>query len=126
MCQAQFAHFAVWTPKGIHIERIEPCLEYFYGVLEKVKTFYLRAILPEVIGKWYSKQKVTPCNNTNSSPAEEEHITEVWYNCNKPEETGKAMIGCDNPSCPIEWFHMSCLNMESIPRGKWYCPDCEL
>ena len=99
------------TPKGIHIERIEPCLEFFYGVLEKIKTFYLRAILPEVIGKWYSKQKVTPCNNTNSSPAEEEHITEVWCYCNKPEETGKAMVGCDNPSCPIEWFHMSCLNM---------------
>ena len=36
------------------------------------------------------------------------------------------MIACDNPSCPIEWFYMSCLNMESIPREKWYCPDCEL
>ena len=28
LCQAQFAHFAVWTPKGIHIECIEPCVEF--------------------------------------------------------------------------------------------------
>ena len=84
LCQAQFAHFAVWTPKGIHIERIEPCVEFFHGVFE-----------------------------------------EVWCYCRKPEETGKPMIGCDNPACPIEWYHMACLNMELVPREKWYCPDCE-
>ena len=65
-----FVSSTICTLCSIHIELIEPCLEYFYGVLEKVKTFYLRAILPEVIGKWYSKQKVTPCNDTNSSPAD--------------------------------------------------------
>ena len=57
LCQAQFAHFAVWTPKGIHIERIQPCVEFFHGVVAKVKLFYLRVnILPELIGTWYSKQ----------------------------------------------------------------------
>ena len=121
LCQAQFA---VWTPKGIHMERIEQCLEFFHGLVEKVLTFYLRTINPELIGKWYSKQKVTPCNNnTKPSPAEEEHKTEVGCYCNKLEETGKAMINCDYSSCPIEWFHMACLNI--APRGKWYCPDCE-
>ena len=126
LCQAQFAHFAVWTPKGIHIERVEPCVEFFHGVVAKVQPFYLRVILPELIGKWYSKQKLTPCTNKKSSPAEEEQITEeVWCYCRKPEETGKPMIACDNPACPIEWYHMACLNMELVPRGKWYCPDCE-
>ena len=126
LCQAKFVHFAVWTPKGIHIDGIEPSLEFFHVVLEKVKTFYLQAILPEILGKSYSRKKLTPCSNKNSSPGEEEHRTELWCYCNKPEETGKAMIGCDNPNCPIEWFHMECLNMESIPRGKWCCPDCEV
>jgi hypothetical protein len=34
------------------------------------------------------------------------------------------MIGCDNPECTIEWFHFSCVNLTSKPRGKWFCPYC--
>ncbi|CAI9732033.1 of growth 1-like [Octopus vulgaris] len=34
------------------------------------------------------------------------------------------MIGCDNDLCPIEWFHFSCVNLTSKPKGKWYCPKC--
>ena len=36
------------------------------------------------------------------------------------------MIGCDNKSCPIMWFHVNCLNINSIPDGKWLCTDCQL
>lgn len=34
------------------------------------------------------------------------------------------MVGCDNPSCPIEWFHYGCVGLSDAPKGKWYCPDC--
>ena len=34
------------------------------------------------------------------------------------------MIACDNPDCPIEWFHIGCMGLSSIPKGKWYCPKC--
>ncbi|KAJ8384281.1 hypothetical protein AAFF_G00206380 [Aldrovandia affinis] len=34
------------------------------------------------------------------------------------------MIGCDNPDCPIEWFHFSCVDLTTKPKGKWYCPRC--
>ena len=34
------------------------------------------------------------------------------------------MIACDNTDCKIKWFHTKCLKLESIPGGKWYCPDC--
>ena len=35
------------------------------------------------------------------------------------------MIACDNNYCTIEWFHLKCLKIssDSIPKGKWYCPD---
>jgi len=35
------------------------------------------------------------------------------------------MIACDNPECPIEWFHIACMGLNSIPKGKWYCPKCQ-
>jgi inhibitor-of-growth protein 1 len=34
------------------------------------------------------------------------------------------MIGCDNDSCVLEWFHFQCVNLTSKPKGKWYCPHC--
>jgi inhibitor of growth protein 4 len=34
------------------------------------------------------------------------------------------MIGCDNPDCPIEWFHFGCMSLVAKPKGKWYCPKC--
>lgn len=35
------------------------------------------------------------------------------------------MIACDNPDCPIEWFHIACMGLSSIPKGKWFCPKCQ-
>uniref|UniRef100_A0A4W2DRK1 Inhibitor of growth family member 5 n=1 Tax=Bos indicus x Bos taurus TaxID=30522 RepID=A0A4W2DRK1_BOBOX len=29
------------------------------------------------------------------------------------------MIGCDNPDCPIEWFHFACVDLTTKPKGKW-------
>ena len=29
------------------------------------------------------------------------------------------MIGCDNDLCPIEWFHFTCVQLSSKPKGKW-------
>ncbi|KAI0404306.1 inhibitor of growth proteins N-terminal histone-binding-domain-containing protein [Xylaria palmicola] len=34
------------------------------------------------------------------------------------------MVACDNPSCPFEWFHWSCVGLKSEPEGRWYCPAC--
>ncbi|XP_038858429.1 inhibitor of growth protein 5a isoform X3 [Salvelinus namaycush] len=28
------------------------------------------------------------------------------------------MIGCDNPDCPIEWFHFACVDLATKPKGK--------
>jgi len=36
------------------------------------------------------------------------------------------MVGCDNPSCSIEWFHYGCVGLTDAPKGKWYCPDCQV
>ncbi|OCF57536.1 hypothetical protein L486_04994 [Kwoniella mangroviensis CBS 10435] len=34
------------------------------------------------------------------------------------------MIGCENEECPLEWFHLTCLGLESPPQGKWWCNVC--
>ena len=39
------------------------------------------------------------------------------------EESGE-MIVCGNEQCKIGRFHLDCLRIEKVPRGKWFCPEC--
>ncbi|KAL7647307.1 UNVERIFIED_CONTAM: hypothetical protein RMT77_000902 [Armadillidium vulgare] len=34
------------------------------------------------------------------------------------------MVACDNPKCPLEWFHYACVGITAPPKGKWFCPQC--
>ncbi|WVF66146.1 hypothetical protein IAT40_000886 [Kwoniella sp. CBS 6097] len=34
------------------------------------------------------------------------------------------MIGCDDDDCDIEWYHLTCLNLDKTPEGNWICPRC--
>ena len=35
------------------------------------------------------------------------------------------MVSCDNETCLVEWFHLSCVGLKEPPKvGKWYCPEC--
>lgn len=34
------------------------------------------------------------------------------------------MIACENPECPIEWFHLPCVQLLKAPKASWYCQDC--
>ena len=35
------------------------------------------------------------------------------------------MAFCDNPTCPIGWFHFSCVGLQFPPTGTWYCSKCD-
>ncbi|XP_057305418.1 uncharacterized protein LOC130642349 [Hydractinia symbiolongicarpus] len=35
------------------------------------------------------------------------------------------LIVCDNNDCKIGWFHIKCLRIKRIPRGKWFCAECK-
>lgn len=35
------------------------------------------------------------------------------------------MVACDNPSCPIDWFHFKCVGLTAVPKGEWFCSQCK-
>ncbi len=49
----------------------------------------------------------------------------VYCYCKQPEDE-RHMIACDNPACTIEWYHMDCLKIKTIPKGKWFSPTCRV
>ena len=94
----------------------------------KVDIFIKTCILPELLGKWYTKSKLTmQYSIMSSNPSEASADTsgcdeQKFCYCGSPEQG--TMIACEHEDCPIEWFHMDCLLITTVPKGKWYCPDC--
>ena len=149
VCNVDYADFCVCTfvrddknsydDSGIHIERIEKNQVFWEGCVEKAQLFFKNCLLPELMGNWYTRpilkgtSDITDVVNNTPGPSstvtDDTHITpnpgdQVYCYCRGPEEG--TMIACDNLNCPIEWFHISCLHMLTLPKGKakWYCPDC--
>lgn len=126
-CNVSYGDFVVWREKELFVQRITLDDDFITDALSKAQTFIKIGVLPELIGKYLTKEP-TSCL---TEPSEEEDQSEaddqserVWCYCKKGEEGD--MIACDNDACPIQWFHLSCLKLTlaDVPKGKWYCKEC--
>ena len=122
--------FSLHGDSGLHIERIAKDKDFWCDCVLKAEAFFRICILPELLGKWYSRHTPTnPSIQSDSNLAlsscdcssKGSKLQQYCY-CQGPEEV--QMIACENVACKIEWFHMKCLKITTAPRGKWYCPDC--
>ncbi|KAK3915980.1 Transcriptional regulatory protein PHO23, partial [Frankliniella fusca] len=53
---------------------------------------------------------------------EEEDCEVVKINCPcRLPDIFDDLVGCDN--CD-KWFHLSCVNLKSLPEGEWFCSSC--
>ena len=133
----------VLTKKDLHVERITPDSTFMEEKLLKVKHFFKVAVLPELIGRWFSRpppecasstmlhvdlsaqntSSATYIDATSISCPSSDAGSELFCYCQQGDN-GK-MVGCDNENCKYKWFHLECLKLKSFPRtAKWYCPDC--
>ena len=103
---------------------------FFEQLLESVDNFFIYSVLPEVIGKWYTRKIVAdadgvvrvPVAARNEDGIAEEDPHKVWCYCGQPSYGN--MIMCEYNECNITWFHFDCLRIRCPPKGKWYCPSC--
>lgn len=126
VCKIESAYFVVWTEKDLHIEQIMFDEVLWNTICEKSKHIFVTAILPELVGKFYSRlpfsNKPVPLSCTSDNAKLNKVQENIWCFCAQVE-SGK-MIFCDNEECPIGWFHYLCIGISCAPRTKWYCPDC--
>lgn len=119
-----YCDFVVWTASGEpHIERILLNQVFIEEKLIQAEKLFWLAIIPELLGKWFTRDHTklpTVVATTDDDPNEDDDGT--WCYCQVAK--GGSMIECENLSCPIKWFHMSCLRMKGKPRKKWFCPSC--
>ena len=125
----------LWTESDIHIERIFPDDQFWLDQVSRVKDFFTKSILPELLGKFYSRKdepKATsntaqdPCCSVTSDVTDGEgKVSKMKLYCYCQVPDGDDMVGCDNRACECEWFHLKCLKLKDFPsKTYWYCPDC--
>lgn len=133
VCGVSYGDFVVWTKKDFYVERIQLDQNFFDTHIDAVKHFYIYGVLPEIVGKFYSRKPVAnadgivpiPTNEAGTCEQvtdEKEDMSRLWCYCNEPSFGD--MVKCDNDKCTIQWFHFDCLKIRCPPKGKWYCPSC--
>lgn len=136
-----YCDFIVWTKADIFVERITPDTDFMKEALLKAERFFHVAVLPELIGHWFSRPpgQATTSTPTSSSVSAAPLLTSSASSsdssssvptttdtiCYCQQEEFGTMVGCDSETCEIGWFHLTCLGLKRKPRSaKWYCPDC--
>ncbi|XP_014679849.1 PREDICTED: uncharacterized protein LOC106819776 [Priapulus caudatus] len=136
MCNKKFCDFVVWTTRDFFCERIVIDSKFCHEMVEKSKNFFKSAVLPELVGKYFSNplDSVPLAVCTNNSPdtmidacqpnTQSVESVEVICVCKKVYKEGDDVIGCDNENCPYVWLHFKCVRIKRAPKGSWFCPEC--
>ena len=128
LCEVEYGDFIVWSGEELVVLRIEKDEAFLREAMDKATSFFKYGVLPELLAKWYTRLplqdslELRPSESTTSSTRHETTTERHYCYCNEVE-SGE-MIGCDDENCFIQWFHVDCLKIKTIPKGAWYCPEC--
>ncbi|PFX34419.1 Inhibitor of growth protein 2 [Stylophora pistillata] len=111
-----FIVYAIDNKGNAHLEmeRILLDVQHWDRVLPKLKAVWRICVLPEVLGRWYTRRYMVEVKGPDDDS--------ICFCRTVPDgET----ISCSNEDCPYGKFHPSCLSLTNvtIPK-KWYCPHC--
>ena len=111
-----YCDFVVFSgSNNIFIQRIVPDNEFWEVANDHVRQFYISGILPELVGKWYTRLSV---RTEDAPPADT-----LFCYCRKPA-TDVDMLVCCEATCKIGRYHRQCLGLKTVPKRLWRCPDC--
>lgn len=88
---------------------------FIKDMITKLKDFHIRHVMTELLTRQLeNKIKQVPLRNDK-----------LYCYCRSKDDGKENMIGCDNPQCKTQWYHLKCLKMKRIPKGQWLCKDCK-
>ncbi|XP_019636874.1 PREDICTED: uncharacterized protein LOC109479362 [Branchiostoma belcheri] len=101
------------NPRFVH-DRVKPDPEHSKMVLFKLQAFWRICVLPEILGRWYTRKCDVPVKMPGPNSV-----------CFCRGQRGLDDVKCSNPDCPYGEFHQACLGIVGVTlRKTWYCPHC--
>ena len=80
--------------------------------LKRQKKFFLKAILQEPLGHSFTREESSTLVSNNSDNED------CWCYC-RMSQSEDNLLSYDNATCKIKWFHLKCVFIKKIPKGKW-------
>lgn len=75
--------------------------------------------------QYFQRYNHTQLTSSDTPQDQVDNDGRVYCYCRRPYDDLQGMIGCDGPSCQIEWFHFECVGILVPPKGNWFCPQCQ-
>ena len=96
--------FVVWSKTGNFLcEHILPNTDFISEQLNLTEIFFYFAILSKLLSKWFTRDYTALPTVMLHDDSDEEEDNGSCSNCQ--EAKGGDMIGCENVSCSMKWFH---------------------
>lgn len=96
-CGAAYGDFVVWRESELIVHRIYPDETFINAAVERATAFFKLGVLPELLGKWYSKSHVySAADSVETRPVARDNLDlpghpasqEQWCFC-RTEEAGE-------------------------------------
>ena len=117
LANVDMCYFFVYGDPYSLCELIHKDIDFLMEKVPVATKFFVFSILPELIGRWYSKSQVA----VPEIKSKEDNIENV---CTCQSIVDSKIIICSNKSCVVKKYHISCLGIEHLPKKKWFCPYC--
>ncbi|KYB29552.1 hypothetical protein TcasGA2_TC031978 [Tribolium castaneum] len=133
LTQEQKCYLVVWSPKNMIYTCVYFNDNFWTQESAKAQQFFYKCVLPEVLAAETDWDVSTSENVslfeeaiTEPSTSKATSIDAVLYRiCQEEDDQKTPMIACESGVCSIEWYHLACVGLESVPDGVWICDRCK-
>ena len=97
----KYCDLFLWTKTdNIRIRTVPDAVQM--EIVEMSKTFFLKAILPELLGHHFAREESSTLVSNNRDNED------GWCYC-RMSQSEDNLIGCDHSTCKIKWFNLKCV-----------------
>lgn len=154
LTEKKLCYLVIWTKKNFELIKVQFNEIFWSEKQREAKDFFQKVLLPELLGKFYTREKdsASPENPLWEGEVfkdldvyEETVFTDeteilqkaqeipgsskptLYCLCQIEDDSKTPMIACDSKSCDIMWYHLQSvgLSLETIPGGEWICKQCK-
>ena len=117
VCGHTYGDFVIWTQKSYHCKWVVKDEVLWEEMLPKARHFFQVGVLPELLGKCYTRLSPVACPVIVVNVDSSEKPQALWCYC---QESGD-MVACDRGSCQYEWnvertsANRGCRNATQLP-----------
>ena len=108
----EYADFVVWSENGIVIQRVLKDEAFIQSNMQIARSFFKYAVLPEVVGKWYTRGPIAQSDGVVPAVPTATVSTVEEGNDDDSEDESRLRCYCEQPSLD-KWCAVTTRSVQS-------------